>query len=380
MTVRGGLHPTNIDENVRFRTTYYFRTFDYCYGHAVLEGHDDVVILPQTDSLYRFRMTGKAKALFTQVHFESGTLRASQIDPFGAKVVFDSENGGWRHQSAEEFEANVKRAEAKREFDQLNVILRSLGADLKAHSQNGAGENAYAANKKEIEELQAKILSLMKGTLDRMVAGGAPPTSAAEPSKVDKAAEDRARAVIAELPVEQQGPAIKELYQSDAALAGQFELERYINALRDLKDKNELEKGAVKLGETQKKIKARAEKTPLESEGKGTSGHDEITCSDGAPVRRGFQIMGPEGWRTFNQDERLLLAMSANDQPLISAMQQYSDRILNAKADSSAQMHTLTAEQLKLSRAEREFDHAQLTGGKAEDAFAAAVKQLEDAQ
>jgi hypothetical protein len=53
------------------------------------------------DSLLRFRMTGQASALFSNLHFESGVLGADEIDPFGktvdyneAKKQFDAFNGG----------------------------------------------------------------------------------------------------------------------------------------------------------------------------------------------------------------------------------------------------------------------------------------------
>ena len=99
--------PRHVDTDVRFRTTYFFRVFDFCpplrrdyaegasgigSGASTSRAPADEVFSPGTsrlliltDSLYRFRMTGKANALTTQIHFESGTLRASEIDPFGFK-------------------------------------------------------------------------------------------------------------------------------------------------------------------------------------------------------------------------------------------------------------------------------------------------------
>lgn len=77
--VRKGQDPEYQDDEVRFRTTYYFRVFNQClprdqYGTAVN---------PRIDSIFRFTLTGKANALFSKVHFESGTLEASQVDPYG---------------------------------------------------------------------------------------------------------------------------------------------------------------------------------------------------------------------------------------------------------------------------------------------------------
>ena len=53
--VRKGSDPINKDDDVTFRTNYYFRVFDYCASIRP-EGP----VLPQNDSLFRFEMTGKA--------------------------------------------------------------------------------------------------------------------------------------------------------------------------------------------------------------------------------------------------------------------------------------------------------------------------------
>src|SRR5690349_19937094 len=86
MRIENANNPKYEDEDVRFRATYYFRVFDYCADSGVAGK------APLIDTLYRFRMTGKARSLTTQVHFESGTLTASQIDPLGANVVYDERN------------------------------------------------------------------------------------------------------------------------------------------------------------------------------------------------------------------------------------------------------------------------------------------------
>ncbi len=95
MQVRAGVDPRHQDDDVRFRTTYYFRVFDVCRdrnGKALR-------VTPHGDSLYRFRMTGKAKGgLTSKVHFESGILHKTEIDPFGSSVVFDDKLG--RHRVA----------------------------------------------------------------------------------------------------------------------------------------------------------------------------------------------------------------------------------------------------------------------------------------
>jgi len=89
-------HPAHQDEQVRFRTTYYFRIVDSCeLGEE--NGHKDYYDKDRrpfkvrqagkpkivNDTLYRFRMTGKTSALFAKINFESGVLRADR--PFRIK-------------------------------------------------------------------------------------------------------------------------------------------------------------------------------------------------------------------------------------------------------------------------------------------------------
>ena len=94
MHVTDGVTPMKADTNVRFRTTYYFRVFDYCWsGDANIDAdHTYQKIVPETDTLYRYRMTGKASALANQIRFESGMLRkepttgTSPLSPGMAKI------------------------------------------------------------------------------------------------------------------------------------------------------------------------------------------------------------------------------------------------------------------------------------------------------
>lgn len=78
MRVETANHPTHKDEYVRFRTTYYFRVYDYC---ADVPGAPVRVL---ANALYRFRMTGKAHSLTSAMRFEAGTLPKDVIDPVDA--------------------------------------------------------------------------------------------------------------------------------------------------------------------------------------------------------------------------------------------------------------------------------------------------------
>jgi len=111
-----GVYPEYQDDEVRFRTTYYLRVFDLCpvdTATAEYEPRMDVLTARKTgklelvkDSLLRFRMTGQASALFSDLHFESGVLGADEIDPFGKTVDYD---------------------EAKKKFEAFNGALQRYG-------------------------------------------------------------------------------------------------------------------------------------------------------------------------------------------------------------------------------------------------------------
>ena len=103
LRIDSGMDPANQDKSVRFRTTYYFRVMDSCRVEDGEPGRDAAYVTNTgfkerssgktkivNDTVYRFRMTGKASALFNNVHFGSGVLRADQIDPFGSSVEYKS--------------------------------------------------------------------------------------------------------------------------------------------------------------------------------------------------------------------------------------------------------------------------------------------------
>ena len=71
--------------------------------------------------------------------------------------------------------------------------------------------------------------------------------------------------------------------------------------------------------------------------------------------RRGFQILGPEGWRTFNQDDRLLMAMSSDASPIIGVLEDLSSRVLNARSRNEALLLPLAQERLRTVEAQRKL-------------------------
>ena len=361
MRIRDGLHPAYIDKDVRFRTTYYFRSFDWCHGKNLLDGEPNVVILPETDSLYRFRMTGKAQALFTRVIFESGTLPAAQIDPFGAKIQFDDKLNGFRFASQQEVDAQIRRQAAEEDLDRLFKLLDQIDSI----------ENADQAKKKALSN---KIIDLITKNAGRLTLEGYETNSnqagrdlldnlesLANTADPDTPANDDLDNDLAGAPVKKSdNPSLVEVLEGRSRRKLYEFLAAELNKI--LSETNE---------RTQIKNLDAFIKFTQELLGGGI---DQITCPANAPIQRGFQILGPEGWRTFNQDERLIMAMSTSDKPIIGVMQEYSERILNAKADGASQNLILTEEHLRLVRAQREFDRAEFNDDKtAQEAFENAI-------
>ncbi|WP_125781318.1 hypothetical protein [Pseudoalteromonas rubra] len=94
---------------------------------------------------------------------------------------------------------------------------------------------------------------------------------------------------------------------------------------------------------------------PAKSEPKSES--NEILCNNSGPTeRKGFQILGPEGWRTLDQDERLVMAMHSSSEPLTSVLKELSARVIQAKNDQSAGLLPLTQAQLRTTESLRAAD------------------------
>ncbi|MEM7220491.1 MAG: hypothetical protein AAF515_19175 [Pseudomonadota bacterium] len=246
-----GNSPEYANEEVRFRTTYFFRVYDYCYDKYSGNKHQ-----PRTDSLYRFVMTGKANPSISKIHFESGTLKASQIDPFGATVEYDDKHGNYRIVTQAEARKRSQRAEA---LGTIDTLL----------------------------ELQARMGEL----------------SNREENKIAVRAETTA--------------------------AIQEQIEQAIN----------------RIGNPAPPENVQASQSPANA----------LACPPGSEVQRGFQIMGPQGVKTFDQEDRLLMAMSSNAKPLIGALAEVSGRMFRAQVaeKSTAELVLpLLREQLRVSRIE----------------------------
>lgn len=144
LRIDSGMDPDKQDQYTRFRTTYYFRVLDSCKIDDNAERKDYDNSGPFTerqsgktkvvnDTVYRFRMTGKASALFNKVNFGSGVLRADQIDPFGSSVEY--KNGRFEVKTGSIARQKEMRRAAIEEINDL----RDLHDQMAAHKVQGLG-------------------------------------------------------------------------------------------------------------------------------------------------------------------------------------------------------------------------------------------------
>ena len=377
-TVREGGDPFHVDKDVAFRTTYYFRVFDYCVARKLKNRKFDEIVVPLADSLYRFRMTGKSATLLSNIKFESGILKAWEVDPFGAKVEFDSNTNRFRVISPQEADADARRAAIKRDIEEMIVMYKRLkkitnnkpaDTESKKILPPGILGKMVSAIQRKIEELS----SISSGPTDDGLAAGqsdirAPLSNKQKSAILKEAVETVLTAALKddrELSQEKIQAIVNDGYNastlSDADLARPGFIERAVkqtfsnaqNIIMAMIPQNTIEiqkrlagiSALLKLTEDDVSAKfARGQPPP------------SIHCPEDAPVRRGFQVLGPEGWRTFDPDERLIMAMSSSTAPLVSTLKELSNRVLNARDNPAAELLPIAQEQKRMAQTERDLD------------------------
>lgn len=281
MQVRDGITPENVDKQVRFRTTYYFRVFDSCLNRD----DPDQVKIPLADTLYRFRMTGKANAATQKIRFESGTLKAQEIDPFGATIEWDEDNNRAYFVSTEMANNRTQYLETKNAIDDL-IELREQLVESKSN-----------------EKFSSEINTLIKNLINKKLVTNLPPSNTVTTTTTSN--------TVTTIPST----------DSDT------------------------------------------EATSTTTSTSTSILNDDDKCPTGFIHNKGFQIMGPEGFRTFDQDERLILAMSASGKPLLGAMKELAGRYLKGQPapNEAERLLPLTREELRISQANRDLDTAKVT-------------------
>jgi hypothetical protein len=330
MNVTNGLRPDNIDKEVRFRTTYYFRAFDYCWKDDAALGRSTYrAIIPASDVVYRFRMTGKASGLANNIRFESGTLRKDDIEPFGKTIRYNAAAGAFQATTPEQVIAEIAQERADRA--------------AAAAAAERAGQRALAEKLlPTVEALVAKLpdgqeaLTKAVADLSKAIDASVPPaTPAAVQQAIDVVKEQATTIASAE---------VKKAVQGAVAT-----LEANLKTVSDRLALLEGSKAAAVLP--------------------GCGGTDFI--------QRGFEIMGPEGIRKLDPNERVVMAMYSSADPLIETLQEYSNHMLAGQTSPADRLLPLAQAAVRLGDARRAVDA--VAGGAAGDAdgvFAAALQAL----
>lgn len=228
MQVDSGAAPEYDDDKVRFRTTYYFRVVSLC-GEGINPNNSNLI---ETDSLYRFRMTGKAGELANKIHFESGILHKNIIDPFGTVIRYDEDTGSAYVASHDEIMRESKRKMLLSEIDEYLKFLES--------------------DKIKNDDIKKPFLELIQNNIQN----------------------------IKKLDSPQQGLGINPV------------------------------------------------PTPTPKNTKTSVLTETIKNDCDVGKRKAFQILGPQGMATYDQDQRLILSMSTNAKPLVSMLKELAARMM----------------------------------------------------
>jgi hypothetical protein len=292
-------------------------------------------------------------------------LKSWQIDPFGATVIFDKDLGQFRYQSQEESQALARRKLAKDTIDDLVKIGKDL-ADKSGSVQGDYGTKIKTGIETALAEMGKSLPVTPTVDRDSSVTGRKAKgfiKFKVLPSDGDSITleddtftfKDKANVtdpktqieiVPGELP-KTLSKVVEVLKGSKYALIGRVV---YGSDGKDLLTITYATEGNE--GNAFKLAVGAAAKAQVS--GKSLEGGDKTgPCPAGFEVRRGFQLLGPQGVTTFNQDDRLILAMSTSAQPLIGTLNEISSRALEQEPTSSATLLPLVAERLKISEAQR---------------------------
>ena len=346
---REGSHPANKDEWVRFKTTYYFRVVDTCIPpkpQVLSNASDDVFykhdLNPRdkskgyilSDTLYRFNMTGKAHE-WSAVKFEAGTLLASQIDPFGNTIL--TKDGKISYQSAGQRAHELMENTQKRKYEELKEELNEVQKKIDdLETDKEAQGDAFPDWKNELltqlGEQQNKIQNLITQYYTYLFGT----TSNSETNSPSYSESGKKYS----LEVNNALTSVQDILD-DLALA-KLTLGNKQNF--DVGDKISVSPSELSVARNLLEIAGKAstdndaDKITIEAASATINSvrpAEKLTCPPGLASNHGYLILGPEGWRHFDPEQRLLLAMSSSEKPLISTMTELSSRMQQAKQEQA---------------------------------------------
>ncbi|MDR4476138.1 MAG: hypothetical protein R3B11_09050 [Nitrospira sp.] len=334
-----GLDPQHIDDQVRFRTTYYFRVLSGCrIDKTPLEERSSASspfvnrvageFKPLSDSLYRFRMTGQAAALYSKVHFESGVLKKSQIDPFGSAIRYNEQTNSFIHVSADELQADAKRQIARGEVHDLRALYQEIKVDTFLE------ETAK-------RDLLAKVVLIIEDRLEQLkqLRGVSVPTrtGATDERKASGNGDDKASGKTSSESDFQETKLQAELNDAKRAMATQK-----TNEVATLQDLSKTIEGRLKdLDAAKSRIEAKK----------------NASCS-GRPSETRYYLLGPEGAKELDPNDRLLLALSLDSKPIVGVLQQLSARTLRPAGPDLKTMERFLEERGRIFDAQKTLHRA----------------------
>ena len=402
-TFKEGSNPFNVDKDVVFRTTYYFRVFDYCVAKKLKRKEFAEIVVPLTDSLYRFRMTGKANSLISDIKFESGTLMSWQIDPFGSKVEYDPESRRARVISPKESETDAQLSTIQRQINDLIAIYDRFKGSMPENSDEFSFDEAMTAITNKLNEVIQSYPTQENGPINNDVEHYQHSRQFLNEKDRFYLVKNEVKKILREAVLNSKKQQLDKNGQKLESTENVMQIKSVtelvdnvfnspeIREFVDIENPGFLER-ALKIvsysfdgsnesnedllkdfstdGSNRKDTGILQFVNPIQLEDSQLFLNrtvaqfvkpESIFCPDDAPVRRGFQVLGPEGWRTFDQNERLILAMSSSAEPLISTLKDVSNRVISTHENQPDELFQIILEQKRFSEVERKFDARLLT-------------------
>lgn len=338
LRVDTGLEPQHIDEQVRFRTTYYFRVLEGCplepndYTEVSRQGpfvkRISGFFMPLSDSLYRFRMTGQAAALFNKIHFESGVLRKEQIDPFGSTVRFNQKTNSFLPISADQLRSQAKGDAAMNEISRMRKLLAEFKKDT------NLSEESKQAIESQLKEIIRHRLEVIKTN----------PLGSDTTSQIP----------------DSNPPSVANAQTHVSSTTSQLESTTHSQASSAISPMSASASSSHRSA------------TVSENDTRPRQSQKEERGCNGQPSSKKYYLLGPEGSKELDSSDRLLMALSVDSKPLLGMLQQISEHKFQSYETSLQVMENLLGERGRVFDAQRALlgakDLASSDGGSSDEA------------
>ncbi|WP_139063205.1 hypothetical protein [Vibrio nigripulchritudo] len=274
-----------------------------------------------SDTLYRFTLTGKASA-WSNVKFEAGTLLASQIDPFSSTVTFNKNTNKFDLVSSGNKASISTSSEQQSKLSDITLAIEKIEEKLAAEEKKAEKDRdielitSYRNQRNQLESAKEEIFKFLYGHTKVI-----PPISL---SKAD----------------------IKNIKEKTSAQQDNL-----------LPKSGVISANSVFAEFITEKTKQQHAKEVAQTT------YSRSDCPPGFSRNHGFLILGPEGWKHFDPEERLLLAMYTSEKPLISTMSELSQKMTQAHNQTrldekpyQEEIQRILRSQISFLRAEQEWE------------------------